>query len=65
MSALPELPSCADSPKQRMVSFADCMDYGDARAAHARKLALEESAEYVDRNLMSCRDYADAIRSLK
>ena len=36
-----------------------------AQMIEFRNATLEEAAEYVDRNLMSCREYADAIRNLK
>lgn len=64
---VPPMPSLDWLPTRNMTRecLVQMQDYGDARAAHARRVALEEVAEYVDRNLMSCGEYADVIRRMK
>lgn len=44
MSKFPPLPPCADSPKNRMVSFEDCKAYGQL----CRDQALSEAAMFLE-----------------
>ena len=39
--------------------------YQEERIAEVRKAERERIAEYVDRNIMSCREYAEAIRAME
>lgn len=41
--SLPPLPNKRTSCGIEFVMMSECKDYGDARAAHARKVALEEA----------------------